>query len=106
MRLLPLLRQIQTLPRTRQERPIDQQVVFQKAQENAAEHPVDYRLIECAVEENLKGVSRPAEIESLSPLGLHSVPLRPGGVGRAQIRVEPPSKALQVSEEFAGVDHE
>ena len=67
---------------------------------------MDYRLVEGAVEECLEGVPRPAEIESLSPLGLHSIPLRPGGVGRAQVRVEPPSKALQVSEEFAGVDHE
>jgi hypothetical protein len=106
MRLLPLLRQIQALTRARQERSIDQQIVFQKAQENAAQHPVDHGLIECAVEESLKRVSRPAEIESLSPLGLHSIPLRPGGVGRAQVRVESPSKALQVSEEFAGVDHE
>ena len=106
MRLLPLLRQIQTLTRARQDGAINQQVVFQKAQEDAAEHPMHYRLVEGALEENLEGVSRPAEIESLSPFGVHSVPLRSDGVGRAQIRVEPPSKALQVSEEFAGVDHE
>jgi hypothetical protein len=67
---------------------------------------VDNGLIECAVEESLKRVSRPAEIECLSPLGLHSIPLRSGSVGRAQVRIEPSSKALQVSEEFAGVDHE
>jgi hypothetical protein len=48
----------------------------------------------------------PPEIERLSPLGLHCVPLRPGGVGRAQIGVEHLSKSLQIREEFAGVDHD
>ena len=106
MRFLPFLRQLQALTRARQERAVNQQVVFQETQKHAPQHPVDYCLVEGAVEERLEGVPRTAEIESLSPLRLHSIPPRPIGVGRAQVRVEPPSKALQVSKEFAGVDHE
>ena len=67
---------------------------------------MNHRLVEGSVEECLEGVARPAEIECLLPFGLHSVPLCTGGVGRAQISVEHLSEALQVSEEFAGVDHE
>jgi hypothetical protein len=49
---------------------------------------VDHRLVEGAVEERFKGVSGTAEIESLAPLGLDGVSLRPCGVGRAQVSVE------------------
>jgi len=55
---------------------------------------MNHRLVEGAVEENLKRVSSPAKIERFPPFRLHRVPLRPGCVGRSQVRVEHLSEAL------------
>ena len=44
---------------------------------------MDHRLVEGSIEERFKDVSGTAEIESLAPLGLHGLSLRPRGVGGA-----------------------
>lgn len=85
---LPFFRQVQALASPRQKRAINQTIVFQKAQEHAAENPMDDRLVEDAIEERFKRVSGTAEIKSLAPLSLHGVSLRPCGVDGAQVSIE------------------
>jgi hypothetical protein len=48
---------------------------------------MDHRLVKGSVQKCLKGVSRPAEIESFSPLSMNCVPVRSRSVGNAQIGV-------------------
>ena len=106
MRLLPLLRQIQALARARQERAINQSSCLPGNAGKRSRAPSGPRPGRMRRREKPQTYLASGRDRSILPLCLHSIALRPAGVGRAQIRVEYPSKALQVSEEFAGVNHE
>ena len=97
--------EVHALARPGQPGALDQPVVLEEAEEDAAQNPVHRRLGERVVAEVGQGLAGPAGIARRLPLGLK----RPVGVrirmDVAQIRVEAAQQALEVLKQERGINH-